>query len=330
MREIPTEGEVFSTTLYERCLWAALLWLMVSMLGLHLFGAAEAPSALPAPPVPDVGAEALVDTEAASTWIVGLLLIGSTFLACFGYAAAQGLLSAAYPSSVQRHDEVHSASRLPYLEVLLLFVLGGQLVGVGSILPADMSSVFWPLWLSLCLLVVPFWPLRRGKDGSALARALGWHRGTGLLRELGWGILAYIASLPLLAAALGAAFWLAARSDSPPHHPVSDWITSGDESQMVATFVLATLWAPWLEETVFRGAFYHYLRGRLGMIGSALISALVFSALHPQGLAALPFLTTLAFILAWVREWRGSIVASMTMHFIHNSITLLLATVLMG
>ena len=299
------------------------------MLGFHLLGGVEKASDLSSTPA---HAESLESSSvrAVAEGLMGLFALGSLLLAWVGFGFSRGRLSVAYPASVDPDAEVGSTTRLPFLEVVLLFVIGSQLVGAGSIWLADDDSVFWPLWLSLCLLVVPLWPLLRANGVSSWGRALGWYRGAGLLPELGWGILAYIASIPLLTLGLGASFWLATRTSSDPHHPVSDWMTSGDESQMVATFILATLWAPWLEETVFRGAFYHYLRGGLGAVGSALISALVFSALHPQGLAGLPFLMTLAFILAWVREWRGSLVACMTMHFIHNSITLLLATVFIG
>ena len=301
------------------------------MIGLQLLGRAEDPTTLQTPSVPNLEQGSLTgfSSETLSSWVVSVLGIGTLILALMAAGFRRGELKLAYPAGAENRTvtATGSTSRLPLLEVLLLFVVGGQLVGAASFLMAQKASIFWPLWLSLCLLAVPFWPLRRGLDRGTLRFALGWYRGTGLLRELGWGILAYWASLPVLALGLGVSVWLSTWSASPPHHPVSDWMTSGDGGQMVATFVLATLWAPWLEETVFRGAFYHYLRGRLGIVGSALVSALVFAALHPQGLAGLPFLMTLALVLALVREWRASIVACMTMHFIHNSITLLLITV---
>ena len=82
----------------------------------------------------------------------------------------------------------------------------------------------------------------------------------------------------------------------------------------------AVVWAPLVEELVFRGAFYRYLRPSFTVIGSTLISALLFSALHPQGLAGIPALMSIGIVLAVIREWRGSTIATMTMHAVHNSV----------
>ena len=53
--------------------------------------------------------------------------------------------------------------------------------------------------------------------------------------------------------------------------------------------------------------------------------ALVFASVHPQGWTGVPVLMAMAFNFAIVREWRGSLIAPMTMHFCTNAFTLVVA-----
>ena len=93
---------------------------------------------------------------------------------------------------------------------------------------------------------------------------------------------------------------------------------------------------PLVEESIFRGGVYHYLRGRLagigpggGMVASVLVSSLVFALIHPQGILGVPPLLTLAIILTLIREWRGSLVGSVAVHAVHNGATTTLLLLLM-
>jgi membrane protease YdiL (CAAX protease family) len=81
----------------------------------------------------------------------------------------------------------------------------------------------------------------------------------------------------------------------------------------------AVLWAPILEEVIFRGALFSYLRPRLRFWGTALVTAGIFGLVHPYTTAGLLQVATLGLILAALREWRGSLIAPMTCHFLHNA-----------
>ena len=102
-----------------------------------------------------------------------------------------------------------------------------------------------------------------------------------------------------------------------------DWIRDPSPISLIVAGLLAVAWAPICEELVFRGAFYTYLRGSLGKLSAGLLVGLAFAAIHPQGLAGIPFLASLALALALTREWRGSIIASMTIHAVHNGLAVL-------
>ena len=49
-----------------------------------------------------------------------------------------------------------------------------------------------------------------------------------------------------------------------------------------------------------------------------MVVSFLFAAPHPQGLIAAPLLMALAFGFTAAREWRGSLIPSMTVHALHN------------
>jgi membrane protease YdiL (CAAX protease family) len=46
--------------------------------------------------------------------------------------------------------------------------------------------------------------------------------------------------------------------------------------------------------------------------------SILFAAMHPQGWAGVPVLASIAIVLAAIREWRGTILASATAHALNN------------
>jgi len=94
---------------------------------------------------------------------------------------------------------------------------------------------------------------------------------------------------------------------------------------------LACLIAPIIEETVFRGILYRHLREgtakwRTGtsIAFSVGFNGLIFAVIHPQGLIAAPALMAVASGLSLAREWRGSLLAPITMHATNNGVLMLL------
>jgi membrane protease YdiL (CAAX protease family) len=122
-----------------------------------------------------------------------------------------------------------------------------------------------------------------------------------------------------------------------PSHPILPLLAEGDIWQRLQALFLASVAAPAVEETVFRGLLYRHLRdatcarGRMrSFLISAVINALVFAVIHPQGLVAVPALMAVAFGLTLAREWRGSLLPPMILHGIHNGILLLLVLAAFG
>jgi membrane protease YdiL (CAAX protease family) len=72
---------------------------------------------------------------------------------------------------------------------------------------------------------------------------------------------------------------------------------------------------------MFRGALFHHCRRRLPWWLSAILVALIFAAIHPQGWVGIPLLATIAVVLAALREWRGSLIAPIACHACVNAVT---------
>lgn len=215
------------------------------------------------------------------------------------------------------------------LEAFALFLSGLiTLPAVGRHLStgAGLAASFFTIPVIVLALA---WPAIRGSRWRDVRAALGWHRGEGVLREIGAGIVGYLAGLPLLALALVPVLILSRFAGSVPSHPIVEEI-SGNPLTIALILALGCLWAPVVEETFFRGMLFGHLRRRRHWAVSAALTGLVFAAIHPQGWMAVPLLGTIGFTLGAIREWRGSIIAPMTAHALNNGAVLLLATILLA
>ncbi len=86
----------------------------------------------------------------------------------------------------------------------------------------------------------------------------------------------------------------------------------------IAVTVVASSIVPFAEELAFRGLAFRWLRDRLGTLAGALLSALVFAALHgiPQ---LIPAITLLGLVLAWTVQRSGSLWPAIVVHGVFNA-----------
>jgi membrane protease YdiL (CAAX protease family) len=224
-----------------------------------------------------------------------------------------------------------------YLEAFPFFVTGFLALSLGFEAYANFSGSKSPnlavaqLATQWVLALFPLYPVVfRGVPFAQWRRDIGLHTGAGFWREVGAGLLGYFAGLPLLAAAMLFSFGaMAARyyiekmltgtEAGPPHNPIADVLAQGSPAVIIALFVLATCWAPLVEEMVLRGCLFRHLRSRFRLIGAAVISALFFGLMHGYNILLLMPVITIGFVFALMREWRGSIIPSITAHFLHNA-----------
>jgi membrane protease YdiL (CAAX protease family) len=88
--------------------------------------------------------------------------------------------------------------------------------------------------------------------------------------------------------------------------------------------LLIVIAAPISEEVCFRGMLFGGLRTRMPRLAAALVSALIFGALHAlTGVSAVPPLIFFGFVLALLYEKTGSIVPGILLHMLNNSVALI-------
>ena len=217
----------------------------------------------------------------------------------------------------------HRSAYLELVALFLVFFIGLQEMLTGlSMMPAILVLSALPL----------LWPVVLRVPWQQYKQDMGYHTGRGLFREIGAGLIGYLAGLPIIAIGMAMmyafSYFLEATADHPMQYEMMDGGPLGPWVMLAA----AVLWAPLVEESVFRSAFHRHLRQHRGFGGFALaslVSGFVFAAIHPQGWLAIPTLMSIAFVLSYLREWRGSIIPSMVAHALHNAtISLLMAIIL--
>jgi membrane protease YdiL (CAAX protease family) len=207
----------------------------------------------------------------------------------------------------------------PFAEAFALYLLTfiGLSLAIGLLFPGAGN---WASWAVTVVLPLAFaWLRLRGVPWPEVRWGLGWHAGRGLLREAGAGVVGYVTGLPVIALGLLVTLLLTNMTGEQPSHPIRDMPTDTAAAKL-QILLLAAVWAPVIEETMFRGALFHHLRARLGWWASTLVVSLIFAVIHPQGWMLVPALGCVAVVLAGIREWRGSIVGPVVAHALHNGV----------
>jgi membrane protease YdiL (CAAX protease family) len=167
------------------------------------------------------------------------------------------------------------------------------------------------------VLFVAAWSRLRGGSWAQIRHDAGLHTGQGVMKEIGCGILGYLAGLPIIGLSLLVVLLLSALVHQTTTHPI---VNAVDNTSVWVLLLLASVFAPITEELMFRGFFLAHLRRGMGVIAGAALSGLVFASVHPQGWLAIPALMTIGGWLAIIRQWRGSLIPSITVHAINNAV----------
>ncbi len=219
-----------------------------------------------------------------------------------------------------------------FLETYALFLAAFGVLSIGLfVLSVKVNPALGVLSIPLqwVLIIVPAWALLRGMKSKEWSKAIGLHRGEGIMKEIGCGFLVYLASIPVYMVGVaitvivlliqGAIASTSGEEIKPMSNPIFDLISDGSAWVILLIFSLATIWAPIAEELIFRGALFRHMSGRLHWVLAAFFSALLFAYMHSYGPFMVAPLIALGFMFAFMRQWRGSIIAPMTAHFIHNA-----------
>lgn len=195
------------------------------------------------------------------------------------------------------------------------------------------------------------WPVCRGVSWRQVRDDIGFTPGRWPICEPFIGLAGYAMTLPMLLIAalimnglMGIRAKLSPTSPEDnfgpidqPSHPVVEYLMTGNWLSFVQIVIVASVLAPIVEETMFRGVLYRHLReasSRLGVtmsvIASGLLVSFVFAVIHPQGWLAVPPLMALAFGFTLLREWRETLIPSMVAHGINNGLLTVVLILAMG
>lgn len=258
-----------------------------------------------------------------------VLVIGSALLTGFVLLIVGVVLLASGRLKPQMHKPTRGGSVFletyaVFVGAFLIYVLLAKLIDHYPSLNQYAIFILPAQWI---LLVTAFWGLVRGMNFSRWRHAIGLYGGRQVIKEAWFGLLAYLASIPLfLAGALVTVLlfvikeWInpTGEDEGIPNNEIFEIIANGDTVTIILLFTLATIWAPICEELIFRGALFRHLRGYLHWTLAGLATALLFAFMHSYGPLFVTPLIVLGFMFAFMRHWRGSLIAPMTAHFVHN------------
>lgn len=164
--------------------------------------------------------------------------------------------------------------------------------------------VFYGVAISVTLLVLA------GRRNLSV-RELGWRRA-----PLRW----LLGALPLTLLGLAVAGALAGVAQALlPHAQNSQCVTVQQQygHSILLALPVVCLAAPIVEETVFRGVLYRWLRGVMPVGAAMVLSGAIFAFAHAVTLLFLPLLG-LGVLLAWIYERSGSIWPGVLVHALFN------------
>ncbi len=259
------------------------------------------------------------------------LFIGLTFL--IGIALAVTALIMLNNGDLTGEFDAPAFGGPVYLEAYCLFLLGFA-VTVFIQIPFRTSSastvaagIALSQVLTWGLFGAAFWPLARGVRWDELRIDLGLHTGAGVGREMWIGCLAFAAERPVL--------WLvnviyefmhyifsATQAASEPagtdKFPLYEAPLSNAWWLLWLGALGSVIWAPFFEELIYRGCLYRVLHARLRWPATVLVTAFAFAVIHPYGLDGMIQVFVAGLTFGLLREWRGSLIACITCHMLHN------------
>jgi len=255
---------------------------------------------------------------------VGLMVVALVFKPGFGALARGSLPERQVGPGGSLPIELAAVFAVAFLAMaLLLSVARAMAPDSGAV---DLAGVVAPWGVTALLLA---YPLIRGVPYREFRRTVGLipgHAGRGVLREVGVGVLGWVAMLPLVLCAaivsmiLGGVIQLFLGSPPEQDLRIPHIIATADVFTLLAFFALLTLWAPLTEELVFRGGVFRQMSTRMVPFVSVLLSSLCFAVLHPLPIHLMLPVFTLGCLFAVLRHWRGSLIASITAHSLNNAL----------
>lgn len=210
-------------------------------------------------------------------------------------------------------------------KVVILFLFFGYIIIISE---ASLSRAFPVFKIEnirmminssiLDILVVVFILYFTTVEHKEKIKALGLS-GKNLLKNIFYGIVGYIALIPVLILILAVtAVIINITKYVPERQPVVElFLKEKDVAFLTYSSLFAAIVGPMIEELFFRGFLYGACKKYVGIFWSIVITAGIFAALHSHPVGFAPIMA-LGILLAYLYEKTGTLVSSITVHMIHN------------
>jgi hypothetical protein len=231
------------------------------------------------------------------------------------------------PAGVQRRERPQWPRWKPWTAwVALIAAFGGALIGalivgiVGAVAGADISdptpaiNIAATIVQDLCFIAAAL--LFASMAGRPLPAQFGL-RPTSVRKALIWMAAAFLAFYVVTA------IWVSIVGGDTNDSKLTDELgVDRSTAALLASAFLVSVVAPIAEEFFFRGFFFAALRNWRGFWPAAIVTGLVFGAIHAGSAdaALLPPLAFFGFALCLVRERTGSLIPCILLHCVNNSL----------
>lgn len=271
--------------------------------------------------------------------LLGIFALFASFAAVF---LCVTMFAANQVDAKFQNKSLHGFVYLETFAIWLVLFFGSQYLAlwVSSMIQNSIVSMALSSVVFFGSLIALAWPMIRGIPFKTLRKDIGWELGNPLVETAvgGYSYLALLIPMVLglsvsVLLGIGLSFLVSPsdfESAGPAGHPIAEDVANGGPYMWIPILIAACVAAPIVEETMFRGVLYRYLRDAtnlqnarwISVAVSSLVGGLIFAMVHPQGLVGIPVLTTLAIGFALVREWRNSLIGPIVMHAINNTIVM--------
>jgi membrane protease YdiL (CAAX protease family) len=166
-------------------------------------------------------------------------------------------------------------------------------------------------------LILSAWLLARLTAGVPTAAQFGLRR-LSALKGLGWMVATWVVFI-LFSAVWAAALGVTENDDLPQELGADDSTTA-----LVFVALLVCVAAPIAEELFFRGFCFTALRRALGMLPAAVLTGIIFGAIHLGG-TEIEFIVPLmvfGFFLCLLYVWTDSLLPCIVLHALNNALAL--------
>jgi membrane protease YdiL (CAAX protease family) len=143
------------------------------------------------------------------------------------------------------------------------------------------------------------------------------------LADIGAGAFNYVLLMPVFFAVSALSHKLFEHYHTPINPVQFESMMAQSNVDRLLLLLITAVAAPIVEELMFRGLLFPALKSTWGKIGGALLSGAVFAAVHPTIPSGFLPIMLLGVAFALTYERRGSLLANIVMHGIHNGLILL-------